>query len=252
MLFSIAAAPWWFFKLFCIALGRVQWKSVYTMTIWQKWSEVQSKEYDKWFSTVTIKTNQPPLHTGPCVSTYCSVHTNEYMAVNNSSENRWGNALRTYGSDPFKSVDHLPRNPTFKRTQERFVGGFKRSEQRWSPYMSEDELNPEHLEDRNCVFEFSPSSSFFHLFLLPLQRKHMVTPWALVEQITHNGKKKWKLFIFQSVKNYFEDFKNFLFYNSVKGKVGGFNQGWKTRVGGNWTHHWARLPDLPLASLVSS
>lgn len=226
MLFSIAAAPWWFFKLFCIALGRVQWKSVYTMTIWQKWSEVQSKEYDKWFSTVTIKTNQPPLHTGPCVSTYCSVHTNEYMAVNNSSENRWGNALRTYGSDPFKSVDHLPRNPTFKRTQERFVGGFKRSEQKWSPYMSEDELNPEHLEDRNCVFEFSPSSSFFHLFLLPLQCKHMVTPWALVEQITHNGKKKSENYLFSNLwKTILKTLRTFYFITLLRVKWVGLIRG---------------------------
>jgi len=33
------------------------------------------------------------------------------------------------------------------------------------------------------------------------------------------------------MKNYFEDSKGFLFYISDKGKGGGFNEGWKTRVG---------------------
>lgn len=172
---------------------------------------------------MTIKTNQPPLHTDPCVSTYCSVHTNECMAGNNSSENPWGNALRTFRSVSFKSVDHFSWNPTFKRTWERFVGGFKGSElQRWSPYMSEDEMNPEHLEGRNCVFEFSPSSSFFHLFLLPLC-KHMVIPWALVEQITHNGKKNENYLFSNPWKTISKTLRSFYFITLLRVKVGGFN-----------------------------
>lgn len=71
------------------------------------------------------------------------------------------------------------------------------------------------------------STSFSYLCSASTWSLH--EPW--LNKLPIMEKKKWKLFIFQSVKNYFEDFKNFLFYNSVKGKVDGFNQGWKTRVG---------------------
>lgn len=117
--------------------------------------------------------------------------TNTCMAGNNSYENRWGDALRSIWVRSFWRCEPLAVESHISKKPREACGRFQRAGATKAIHRGDWRLTERrNLEEGNCVSsDFHPPLHFLCLFPSPLQCKHIVTLWVLVEQTTQNGKK---------------------------------------------------------------